>query len=301
MKRIITLFFLTFSIVAHAKVYNPDNLPVDRVAITYSRVINPDGILNRATISAIDSVLLRLEKTTGVQALIIAITNIEGDDPFQFTLDVFNKYGIGGKSSTGFVLTLATDDRSYSLITGEGLEGSLPDAICRRIQNRVMVPRLKEGDWNSAMLNTVVTVAQYVEGDETLREAYGTEDGEDPYEWLWAIAGIFGPAVLVIALLLYIERRKKKCKKCGKHKMKKVKTETQNLNARTVRYTETWVCSACGNVETRQHTHFIDNDFNGSGGGFGGGMPRMGGGRSMGSFGGFGGGHSFGGGSSGRF
>ena len=105
MKRIITLFFLTFSLVAHAKVYNPDNLPVDRVAITYSRVINPDGILNRATISAIDSVLLRLEKTTGVQALIIAITNIEGDDPFQFTLDVFNKYGIGGKSSTGFVLT----------------------------------------------------------------------------------------------------------------------------------------------------------------------------------------------------
>lgn len=301
MNRIITILFLTFSLVAQAKVYSPDNLPVDPIAVTYSRVINPDGILNRETISAIDTVLLRLEQTTGVQALIIAITNIEGDDPFQFTLDIFNKYGVGGKNSTGFVLTLATDDRSYSLITGEGLEGTLPDAICRRIQNRVMVPRLKEGDWNSAMLNTVVTVAQYVEGDETLREAYSSDEGEDPYEWLWAIAGIFGPAVLVIALLLYIERRKKKCKKCGKHKMKKVKTTTQNLNARTVRYTETWVCSACGNVETRQHTHFIDNDFNGPHGGFGGGMPRMGGGRSMGSFGSFGGGHSFGGGSSGRF
>ena len=301
MNRIITALFLTISLAVQAKVYNPNTLPVDMRQITFSRVINPDGILKRETVNAIDTVLLRLEQKSGVQALIIAITNIEGDDPHQFSVDVFNKYGIGNKHNTGFVLTLATDDRSYSIVTGDGLEGTLPDAICKRIQNRVMVPRLKEGDWDAAMLNTVVTISQYIDGDESLREAFSSDEGSDPYEWLWAIAGIFGPAAMVVALIIYINYRKKKCKACGKHKIKKFKTTTQHLNARTVRYIETWVCSACGHSETRQHTHFIDNDINHPGGGFGAGMPRMGGGRSMGSFGGFGGGHSFGGGASGRF
>lgn len=284
----------------NAKVYNPNTLPVDLEKITYSRVINPDGILETKTVSAIDTLLLRLQESTGVQALIIAITNIEGDDPFQFTLDVFNKYGVGNKDNTGFALTLATDDRSYFLLTGQGLEGMLPDAICKRIENRYMVPRLKEGDWNAAMLNTVAAVKEYLEGDEELKASLNSdEDNMTLFDLILMLGGIFGPVVLVFLIAWCDSYKKSYCKNCGKHKMKMLKRETNMLSSNKVQCSESWKCKNCYNIEYRNYIRYLgstyDGTHHGSGSSFGGG------GHSGGSFGGFGGGFSGGGGAGGRF
>lgn len=299
MKKILTLTMLFLTFALHAGVYNADNLPVDRNHITYSRVINPDNILNNQAVSAIDTLLLELQRSTGVQALVIAITNIEDDDPFQFTLDVFNKYGVGSKDNTGFALTLATGDRSYWLLTGEGLEGTLPDAICKRIENRVMVPLLKNEDWDNAMLSTIATIKEYVEGDEEIREAYSKDEGEDPLSWFVILSVLFGPAIAIAAIVKYTNYKRRHCKICGKHHMKKVSVETQQLNQFITQYNELWVCPDCGNSEHRISNVDLSNQSGGTI--IGGGGGHRGGGFGGGSFGGFGGGHSMGGGAGGRF
>ena len=300
MKRLLTLTLMIISFGVYAKVYNPETLPVDLEKITYSRVINPDNILSQSTVNAIDTLLLRLQENTGVQALIIAITNIEDDDPFQFTLDVFNKYGVGNKNNTGFALTLATDDRSYFLLTGDGLEGTLPDAICKRIENRVMVPRLKEGDWDNAILATVAMIKEYVEGDETVKNSLDKDDEDlTLFDWLIILGASISPIVLVFLIGWYDQRKKSFCKKCKQHKMKLIDTKTSNISSKQVRQTDTWRCSCCGNQEIRTIVRYIGSSsggHHGGGGYFGGGS-----GRSGGSFGGFGGGHSSGGGAGGRF
>ena len=292
---------MTITFVLNAKVYNPNTLPVDMDSITYSRVINPDSILQQETVSAIDTLLLQLQNETGVQAMIIAITNIENDDPFQFTLDVFNKYGVGNKHNTGFVLTLATDDRSYQIVTGEGLEGTLPDYICKRIENRVMVPHLKEGNWNMAMLETVMTIKEYIEGDETIRQAYETDDGENPLSLFTFLCIMFGPIAGIGAFVAYQNYKKKYCKECKTHKMKMVDSVTHKVNATQNEVKELWHCENCGHDEYRSFLKLISTG--GGGGGFHGGGSHSSGGssRSTGSFGGFGGGHSMGGGAGGRF
>mgnify|MGYP003292538889 CR=1 FL=1 len=301
MRKLLTLTFMTIAFVLNAKVYNPNTLPVDMDSITYSRVINPDSILKQETVSAIDTLLLQLQRETGVQAMIIAITNIENDDPFQFTLDVFNKYGVGNKQNTGFVLTLATDDRSYQLVTGEGLEGTLPDYICKRIENRVMVPHLKESNWDMAMLETVMTIKEYIEGDETIRQAYETDDGDDPLSLFSILCIMFGPIIGIGAFAKYQNYKKKFCKECKAHKMKMVNSQINRLSATQNEIKELWHCENCGHDEYRSFIRMISTG--GGGGGSHGGSYHSSGGshRSSGSFGGFGGGHSMGGGAGGRF
>lgn len=299
MRRLVTIVFMTIAFVLNAKVYNPNTLPVDLNRITYSRVINPDDILSQETVNAIDSMLFQLQSKTGVQAMIIAITNIENDDPFQFTFDVFNKYGVGGKeTNTGFVITLATLDRSYQIVTGKGLEGTLPDAICKRIENREMVPYLKKGDWDMAMFSTVSTIKDYIEGDETIREAYSNEDEEDD-----DLAGIAMGCLIfgsIFTIPLYINYRKKYCKQCKTHKMKKVKTEVTRLSSTRKVVKELWHCENCGHNEYRTYTVDSSDSYNGGGGVF---IPggSFGSSHSSGGFGGFGGGSSGGGGAGGRF
>ncbi|MDO4496912.1 MAG: TPM domain-containing protein [Bacteroidales bacterium] len=300
-KILICLTLLLSCIVVKAKTYNASNLPVDMTQITFSRVVNPDGILSSETVSAIDTLLLHLQRNQGVEAMIIAITNIENDDPFEFTRAVFQKYGVGNKDNTGFIITLATDDRSYQIMTGIGLEGTLPDAVCKRIENRVMVPCLKQGDWNQAMLRTVTTIKEYVEGDETLRQAYATDDGEDPYDWLWALGMFLGPMAIVAYMVHRSNKLQKTCKQCGKPEMKCVSRTQQKISKHTTRISEVWVCQACGHSETRTRDHTETPNPGGGAiiGGMGGG--GFGGGQSTGSFGGFGGGRTMGGGAGGRF
>lgn len=284
-----------------AKVWNPDNLPVAQNSPTPTYVSNPDGILSQAAVAEIDTMLLSIEKSKGVKALVVAITNIEGDDPYRFATDLGNKYGVGSKDDTGLVLVLATDDRSYWISTGSGMDKFLPDAIVKRVEMRVMVPLLKESRWSEAVVSTVREITQLLEGNEELRASYTEED--DDFEW-WILMlplGLIGGAVGAAS---YSEYKKKRCKKCGKHKMVMKKRTTRNLSRQKELITELWVCTACGHSETRQRESRRADFYDGPGGGgiFVGGGGSGGGYHSSGpSFGSFGGGSFSGGGAGGRF
>lgn len=285
-----------------AKVWSPETLPVSQNSPTPTYVSNPDGILSQHAVAEIDTLLLNIEKSKGVKALIVVVTNLEGDDPYRFATDIGNKYGVGSKDNTGFVIVLATDDRSYWIATGSGMEKYLPDAICKRVENRVMVPRLKEGNWEGAMVETVRTITQLLEGDEELRASY-TEEGDD-FDW-WILAfplGILGTAA---GTGIVSEYKKKKCKKCGKHKMKLKSRSTKNISSKKMLITEVWICTNCGHSEIRTREAWRGDiyDGGGSGGIFigGGGGGHHGGGYSGPSFGSFGGGSFSGGGAGGRF
>lgn len=297
MRKLLTITLLTIAFVLNAKVYNPNTLPVDMDRLNYSRVINPDAILSQETVNDIDTLLFHLQNEKGVQAMIIAITNIENDDPFQFTFDVFNKYGVGSKeTNTGFVITLATLDRSYQIVTGKGLEGTLPDAICKRIENRVMLPYLKEENWDMAMLNTVAAIKEYIEGDETIRNAY-SEENEDEAFFFSIIATLIFLGIFTFPA--YLHYKNKLCKVCKKHSMVKVSREVTKLSSHKKMVKELWRCQNCGHQEYRTHT--VDTSDGGGGFYIGGssGSSRSHGG--FGGFGGFGGGVSAGGGAGGRF
>ena len=197
----IIIMLVSISVPSYSIDYNPDNLPVMYLQDRTKYVSNPDGVLSQRAVDIIDSTLYSLEHKKGVQSIVAVVKRIEGGDAYSFAIGLGRKYGVGTKANTGIVIVLASEDRTYYIVTGEGLEKFLPDAICKRVENRQMVPYLKEGNWDQAMVNGVVTIAGILEGDSTLVKEYtrSADEGELSFTTVMIIILLFMIFISVIA------------------------------------------------------------------------------------------------------
>lgn len=278
-----------------ARKWNAENIDMVYLKDSTQYVCNPDGVLGIEAVQTTNRLLRKLETDKGVQTVVVTVKQLEGDDPYAFGMALGKKYGVGSKRQrTGLIVVLATEDRSYQILTGNGLEGTLPDALCKRVENRVMVPKLKKGDWDAAIVETVQALDQIIRGDDTIVAEEEDDEGG------WIALGVFvlicvGMLALFI-LLGYLSM--KTCPKCGKkHSMTRSK-EVKFREGRKRKKRVTWVCRHCGHT---YETIEDDMDSAGLGGAVGSGPVIFGAGRGhggsgRGGFGGFGGG-SFGGGS----
>lgn len=287
-------------LLSHAKEWNADNFPIAYLQDSRCYVSDPDNVLSPAARDTIDVLLADLEAKHGVQSLFAVAKKIEGGDPYEFGMALARKYGIGSKKqNSGLIVVLSTDDRAYYILTGNGLEGTLPDAICKRIENQYMVPYLKNNDWDTAMTNCAKAVYARISGDSSLLPAEKDEGDDTAAE----IAALVIVAVLAF-MFYYLIRNKntKTCPKCHKHTLKRT---SQNLR-RTAdgKMLTIYKCTNCGYTEAREENDHNDDDggcasallpFLFMGGGRSGGFGGDGGGFSGGSF----GGGSFGGGGAG--
>ena len=270
MKRFLLLFCLLFvpCLAAQAETYRVEDIPNVQRADRTRYVSNPDGILSDEAVAHIDRLCAALRERAVAQVAVVA-----GDD--DFAIDLFSAWGVGqARNDNGLGILLVKDRREIRFVTGGGLEGVLPDAICKRIQLKYMLPAFRQGDYSLGM----------VQG--------GTDTAGDELP-AWAVFLIVTGFVVVpmgVILLGYYAR--KRCPKCHKLTLRQQSSDILKVtpNYRLVEYT--YVCSNCGAVVKRQAKNLRDDNF---GGGAGGGMII--GGRGFGGFGGGSRGGGFGGGS----
>lgn len=302
MKRSITtiLFCLTLSLITWAQtVYTPDNLPNVHLQDKTRYTTDPENILTPEARNSIDRMLYQLEQKTGIQSVVAVVPSIGEEDCFDFCHQLLNKWGVGQKGKdNGLIILLVTDQRCIQFYTGYGLEGPLPDAICKRIQTRDMIPYLKDERWSEGMEAGIRATCAHLDGSAPVgtpdQESYGSPS---PLLLLLGIFGLLGVALLIGIIAQYAASR---CPKCGQHKLQR--TSSQLIARRAGIKTEevTYVCRNCGHRVVRRQQSY-DENYRGRGGGgpviFGGG-----GGFSGGGFGGsFGGGSGGGGGAGSRF
>ncbi|MBP5455487.1 MAG: TPM domain-containing protein [Paludibacteraceae bacterium] len=292
MKRITYILLSLFcAITTYAATYKS----VNEIKMVYLEdstryVCNPDGILSEDSVAQMDAMIEYLEDSTSIQIVVVAVEKIESGDCFQFATDLGNLHGIGQKKkNNGLVILLSTKDRCIQFATGSGLEGYLPDAICKRIQNRYMNEALSQGLYDKGMTAGVRAVCGYLDG--SMKPEIDDEGGDS--DIFMNILGFLG---LTGLLSWYIRRKMKKCPNCKKIGLEKKSCTLLAETSTYKRYEDVYVCKYCGQTVKRPYT--IATGTRSSGGGF-----------SSGSFGGdisdpgghFGGGHFGGGGAGSRF
>lgn len=291
MKRVISLLILslvatlTFA-AGEAKQYTLQDVPNVRLNDARQYVSDPSHILSGSARDSINAVLGRLEASTGIETAVVMLPSIGEADIFNFAHELFRQWGIGKqKSNNGLLILFVADQRKVRFTVGYGLEGTMTDAMSKRIQMQRMVPRFKAGDWDGGMVDGVRAAAQVLDGSMQPEPA---DDDDGMIGALIAVAVMVGLAIFFIALL----GEKQRCPKCRHKGVKCVARQTLRLtNGRRVRRT-TFLCPHCGHTFTRDEN--IDDSGNAAA--FIAGAMLGGGGRGGG--GGFGGG-SFGGGSTG--
>ena len=131
-----------------AKVYKPADITPVHLQDRDRYTSNPDGILSDQAVTRIDAAFRTVEDSTGIQTLVAVVGDIDPDDCFEFTHQLAEKVGVGRSSSNnGLVILLSTGERCVQFATGYGIEGVLPDAICKRVQERYMNPHFAPGTY----------------------------------------------------------------------------------------------------------------------------------------------------------
>lgn len=282
----VVLLLLCCISVAESKVYKVEDVPMVHLADHRRYVSNPDGILSASSVAAIDGMLLALEESTGIQVLVAVLGDIEGGDCFDFAYRLGKENGVGRKESdNGLVVLLSTGERCVQFATGYGLEGVMPDAICKRIQQQYMVEHFASGDWDTGMVDGMRAVCGILDGT---MEPPAEED--DLLAMILAMVFVFGGIMLVAFVVWYFNR----CPNCGKHNIQRTGTQVISVDGCMLQET-TYVCEHCGHTFKRRE-NTLNNNRRGPGGGviIGGGSFGRGGG-----YGGSFGGGSFGGGGAG--
>lgn len=274
-----------------------DDVPNVRLTDVRRYVSDPTSILSPAATDTINAILGRLEKSTGIETAVVMLPSIGENDIFDFSTSLFRKWGIGkAKSNNGLLILFVMDQHKVRFATGYGIEGTMTDAMSKRIQMQYMVPAFKRSDWNKGMVDGVRATAKVLDGS---MEPEAADSDTDTSDLLFSIGIIVG----VILLAMFVSSIKQRCPKCRKRSaMKQMGVEVLRVSTgkgrrKRIRRT-TYICQYCGHIMTKDEDIDDNSGSAAAGGAILGSMLGSGGGGGGGSFGGsFGGGSTGGGGS----
>lgn len=263
-KTIAYIFFLLLTSMLSASECIPEKKNPPRLVSDFANIISPQ------TEAQLEAYLVGFYDTTSTQIAIVTVNDLCNYDASSFAFKLGEDWGVGdAKFNNGVVILIKPkvgNSRGQAFIaTGYGIEGVLPDAICKRIVELEMIPFFKQNDYDGGIANATKIVVDITGGE------YSADNYKKGKKQKTSIIPFL---IVLFFIFLMIVRVFSRAKKYGSR---------NNLGL----WTALWLM---GSGSGRHRGYY--NDFNSGGGGFGG----FGGGS--GGFGGFGGG-SFGGGGAG--
>lgn len=119
------------------------------------------------TVSRMNRALEQFEKDTSIQLVVAVFPKLTTDSSLEdFTVRVFQAWKVGQKGQdNGAVLFVFTQDRKVRIETGYGLEGVLPDILCKRVIEEQIAPHFRQGDYNGGLVAGTMALMQAAQGE----------------------------------------------------------------------------------------------------------------------------------------
>jgi uncharacterized protein len=212
--RICLLFLLLLSgIHGYAQTYTIETIPNPKKSSSPDYVSNPDQMLSTDAVKEINSILRTLEDSTTAQVAVVCVNSIGDAVPKDFATALFKKWGLGyQQKNNGLLVLLVKDQHRIEMETGYGLEGILPDAICKRIQVEKMVPQAKTGNFDGAVIDGSREIARLISEPEAKAEVYDTSkyDPGKPLEdsGVFVVFLLLVPCLFVFRGILFLAKKR---------------------------------------------------------------------------------------------
>lgn len=143
------------------------------------------GVISPATATQLNHELAQFERDTGNQFVVAIYPKMQSDSSIEdYTVRVARAWNVGTKQkNNGVVLFIFTQDHKMFIQTGYGLEGALPDVICKRIIGDEIAPHFKRGDFNGGVVAGVHSIIAATKGEykgtgRTVAEQRGGDNGQ---------------------------------------------------------------------------------------------------------------------------
>ncbi len=177
-----------------------DEIPVPKLT---AHVVDLTGTLSADERAALDAKLADFEQAKASQVAVLVVPSIGTESIEEFAGRVTDAWQLGRKGvDDGVLFVVAKQERRMRIHTGRGVQGTLTDALSKRIIADVVAPRFRTGDFAGGIDAGVDAIMKAVEGEELplpAKKAGGKVDVVSSYSSLLPIA-LF--AVLIVGAIL---------------------------------------------------------------------------------------------------
>jgi len=139
-------------------------IPVPKLA---ARVTDQTGSLTASDRDALEAKLRDFEQKRGSQVAVLIVPTIGDETIEEFAGRVTDAWQLGRKGvDDGVLLVVAQKERKIRIQTGRGVQGTLTDALSRRIVSDIVAPRFRNGDFAGGITEGVDAIMKAIEGEE---------------------------------------------------------------------------------------------------------------------------------------
>ena len=111
--------------------------------------------------------LVNFEKETTVEIALVTINSLAGDSIEDYTVRLFEQWGIGKKEKdNGLLILIAKEDREIKIEVGYGLEPIITDGRAGKIIRDKMAPAFRSNDYDQGVSLAIKQIEDYVRSGE---------------------------------------------------------------------------------------------------------------------------------------
>lgn len=159
------------------------------------------GVLGESEALQLEDELVRFDRETSTQIVIVTVPDLEGYDPADYAFRIGETWGVGQKEKNNGIVILVKPKQGNSkgqifIATGYGLEAVLPDAVVNgAIIDNEIIPYFKENNYYKGLSAGIKVIMEITRGEYTAEE----------YKEFYAKQsdGLF-PALLIVFFLIVL-------------------------------------------------------------------------------------------------
>ena len=131
-----------------------------------AHVIDLTGTLTARERDVLDEKLRAFEAAKGSQVGVLLVPSIGSETIEEFAGRVTDEWKLGRKGvDDGVLFVVAKQERKMRIHTGRGVQGTLTDALSRRIIADIVAPRFRSGDFAGGIGDGVDAIMKAIEGE----------------------------------------------------------------------------------------------------------------------------------------
>jgi len=167
-----------------------------------ARVTDLTATLDATQRGRLEAQLAAIDRAGRAQIAVLLLPTTQPETIEAFGIRLAEAWKVGHKGvDNGVIVIVAKADRKMRIEVGYGLEGSIPDAVAKRIIDERMAPLFRQGDFFGGLRSAVEGLEQAIGGPASgapaeLPPASGSNGAEDSGMLPWLMAAVVAGGVL---------------------------------------------------------------------------------------------------------
>lgn len=163
--RLPVIFILIISsLLASAQVMSPSDMSYMGPDGKFQTVVDPAGYLSPQVRQEVENRLEALRRNYSVEVEVVLPPEIGDIQPAQWCEELFTRWKIGkADKDNGLLVMISPGSRATFIMPGYGMEGVFPDIACSKLCRDYIVPAMREGNVDKAVLDVTAEIVKVIE------------------------------------------------------------------------------------------------------------------------------------------